>query len=104
MDETFLMANPQWGKVVDARFSAKKELTMSVNEIAVFVSSSDAYSDIWPAFFALLKREWPEYRGTIYLNTETLEYAHDGLNIVCTKQGNQHRFGAFFLHGVECVE
>lgn len=77
---------------------------LDVNEVPIFVSSCDSYSDIWPAFFALLKREWPEYRGTIYLNTETLDYVHEGLNIVCTKLGKQRKFGESFLKGISCVE
>ena len=75
-----------------------------VNEIPIFVSSCDSYADIWPAFFALLKREWPEYRGKIYLNTETLEYQYDGLNIVCTKLGQQKHFGETFLKGLDCID
>lgn len=74
-----------------------------INKIPIFVSSSDAYADIWPAFFSLLKREWPEYNGTIYLNTEHLEYSHDGLNIVCTKLGRQRYFGDTFLRGIDKI-
>ena len=77
---------------------------MDVNEISIFVSSSDAYSDIWSAFFALLKREWPDYRGRIYLNTETLGFNYEGLDIVCTKLGKQSHFGDFFLRGIERID
>ena len=76
---------------------------MNVNEAPIFVSSCDSYADIWPAFFALLKREWPDYHGTIYLNTETLEYRYEGLDIVCTKVGKQKRFGETFLKGIDRV-
>lgn len=76
---------------------------MDVNSIPIFVSSCDSYADIWPAFFALLKREWPEYRGRIYLNTETLDYRYDGLDIVCTRVGRQKHFGETFLKGIDCV-
>ena len=72
---------------------------MNVNNIPVFVSSADSYSDIWPAFFTLFKREWPEFSGVIYLNTEYLSYEYEGLNIVCTKLGKQKRFGEFFFEG-----
>lgn len=78
-------------------------MSETVNTIPIFVSSADSYADIWPAFFALLKREWPEYKGTIYLNTETLDYTHEGLNIVCTKLGKQKRFGESFRRGIDCV-
>lgn len=72
-----------------------------VNSITIFVSSSDAYADLWPAFFTLLKRQWPEFRGKIYLNTEFLNYSHVGLDITCTKLGKQERFGETFLKGLD---
>ena len=76
---------------------------MNVNEVPIFVSSADSYADIWPAFFALLKREWPEYKGTIYLNTEKLDFKYEGFNIVCTKLGRQQRFVDTFKAGIDCV-
>lgn len=72
----------------------------TVNTCPIFVSSSDAYADIWPAFFALFKREWPEYNGTIYLNTENLSFSAEGLNICCTHVGTGKGFGATFKAGI----
>ena len=80
------------------------KVKMNINDIPIFVSSSDSYADIWPAFFTILKREWPEYRGDIYLNTETLDYSFDGLNIVCTKLGPQKSFGKTFLNGIDMIK
>jgi hypothetical protein len=37
------------------------------------------------SIFALFKKYWPEYNGTIYLNTETKQFTHEGLNIVSKK-------------------
>ena len=69
---------------------------MNVNECPILVSSSDAYADIWPAFFHILRREWPEYRGRIVLNTDTRDFSFDGLDIVCTRACRDGRrpFGA----------
>jgi hypothetical protein len=59
----------------------------------IFLSSSDAYSDIWDLFFMLFKKYWPEYNGTIFLNTQEKEIKVDGLDIVCTKLGHLGSFG-----------
>jgi hypothetical protein len=59
----------------------------------IFLSSSDAYSDVWELFFMLFKKYWPEYTGTIYFNTQQKEIKVDGLNIICTKLGHLGSFG-----------
>lgn len=75
-----------------------------VNSCSVFVSSSDAYSDIWPAFFQIFRREWPDYKGTIYLNTEHKVFSYEGLNIVCTQVGKQSHFGETLHAGLRMVD
>jgi len=52
---------------------------------AVFVNSTDSYSDCWEPFFKLFKKLWKDYDGHIYLNTEEKEYQYEGLNIIPTK-------------------
>lgn len=74
-----------------------------MNKYPIFVSSSDAYSDIWPIFFELFKRYWPEYEGAIYLNTENKDFQFDGLHIVCTRVGN-NRFDKTFRLGLDQVD
>lgn len=59
----------------------------------IFLSSADSYSDVWDLFFSLFKKYWPEYDGTIYLNTQEKEIKVDGLNIICTKLGHLGSFG-----------
>ena len=59
----------------------------------IFLSSADSYSDIWKLFFSLFRKYWPEYNGTIYLNTQEKEIRVKGLNIVCTKLGHLGSFG-----------
>jgi hypothetical protein len=70
---------------------------------SIFVSSSDSYSDIWDVFFDMFNRFWPEYKGKIYLQTEVKEYAHEGLNIICTKVGKHKAFGETFRAGLNKV-
>jgi len=78
---------------------------MNVNECPMLVSSSDAYADIWPAFFHILRREWPEYRGRIILNTDTRDFSFDGLDIVCTRAcgDGRHPFGTTLRRSLDAV-
>lgn len=69
----------------------------------VFVSSSDSYSDIWPVFFDMFRKFWPEFDGVIVLNTEELEYFHPGLNVRCTRVGKLGSFGKTLRAGLSCV-
>jgi hypothetical protein len=69
----------------------------------IFISSSDAYSDLWFIFFDLFKKYWPEYDGVIYLNTENKKFHYDGLNIKCTQVGNLGSFGKTFRVGLDKI-
>ena len=77
---------------------------LDVNRCTVFVSSSDAYADRWPAFFSIFKREWPSFTGRIYLNTEQKSFTCDGLDIICTRVGRQRHFGETLHAGLDCVQ
>lgn len=84
----------------------KQEEVKSENDFrdfAVFVSSSDSYSDIWSLFFDLFHKYWPEYKGTIYLQTQEKEYSHPYLNIICTKVGKQKYFGQTLRAGLDKI-
>lgn len=74
------------------------------SKFSIFVSSSDSYSDLWPVFFELFQRMWPEYSGIIYLQTQEKAYSYPGLNIVCTNVGRIKDFGATLLAGLNKVE
>lgn len=68
---------------------------MNVNECPILVSSSDAYDDIWQAFFYIFRREWPDYNGQIILNTDFRDFSFPGLNIRCSRacHDGRHPFG-----------
>ena len=74
-----------------------------MKDFAVFVSSSDNYSDIWNLFFDLFHKYWPEYNGTIYLQTQEKEYSHPNLNIICTKVGKLKYFGETLRAGLNKI-
>ena len=74
-----------------------------MSEYAVFISSADTYSDLWPVFFRLFKKYWPEYNGKIYLQTQEKHFEYPGLNIECTNVGKLKGFGATLLAGLNKV-
>ncbi len=55
------------------------------NELTILVNSTDGFWDCWYPFFKLFETYWPRCPHKIVLNTETKEYRHAGLDIVCTK-------------------
>ncbi len=53
--------------------------------MTLLVNSCDAYADLWQPFFTLLKRYFVPLPAEILLNTETKDFAFDGLNYAaCT--------------------
>ena len=75
-----------------------------MSSFSIFVSSSDSYSDIWDVFFDMFQKMWPEYNGTIYLQTQEKEYHHEGLNIVSTKVGKMKDFGTTLHTGLDKIK
>ncbi len=49
---------------------------------SILINTTDSFEDCWIPFFTLFKKFWPDYLGTIYLNTETKVFTFQGLNIV----------------------
>ena len=56
-------------------------------KFAILVNSTDAFQDCWGPFFKLFKKFWPDYSGTIYLNTEREYFVYEGLNIISIQSG-----------------
>ena len=52
-------------------------------DLTLIVCSCDAYSDVWYAYFEIFRQNWRDFKYPIILNTETLSYAHEGLDIKC---------------------
>lgn len=49
---------------------------------SILVNTCDNFEDCWNPFFALFKKYWSDYTGTIFLNTEYKTYEYSGLTIV----------------------
>lgn len=81
------------------KFNSKR-----MENCTIFISSSDSYSDLWPVFFDLFKMYWPEFKGTIYLNTEEKTFSIEGLDIRCTKVGKNKTFGVTFRKGLDQIK
>lgn len=52
---------------------------------SVFVNSTDSFEDCWYPFFYLFNKFCPDYKGKIYLNTETKAFSFPDLNIISIK-------------------
>lgn len=48
-----------------------------MEKYCVMLLSCDKYSDLWPVFFGQFEKYWPDYKGYIFLNTESLVYPQD---------------------------
>ena len=59
-----------------------------MDDISVVFCTCDGYSDLWDGFFHLFRKYWPDFHGEIILNTESKEYALEGLNIIPIKFQN----------------
>ncbi|MDR2656211.1 MAG: hypothetical protein LBB86_00115 [Oscillospiraceae bacterium] len=51
----------------------------------LYVSSCDAYSDLWEPFFTLLVKYWPDCPYRIVLVSETRTFSFPGLDIKCPR-------------------
>ena len=52
---------------------------------SILVNSTDSFEDCWYPFFFLFNKFYPDYKGKIYLNTETKDFSFPGLNIIPIK-------------------
>lgn len=50
-------------------------------EITIVFCTCDAFSELWDGFFKLLKKYWPDCKCKIILNTESIPFKYEGLNI-----------------------
>lgn len=51
------------------------------NNCSIIINSCDGYEDIWKPFFCCFKENWKNCPYSIYLNTESKKYEHEGMNI-----------------------
>lgn len=72
-------------------------------KLTVFISSCDAYEDVWDPFFNLFSFYWNDCRCEVVLCTETKHFSYPGLEIKCNPPKDK-RFGKRILSNLEIVE
>ena len=78
-----------------------------MKDFAVLVNSCDAYADLWPVFFRLLKLNWPETeRLNVYLNTETTKQVDAGITVktVNTEIKGKDQWGKRLLNSLSLIK
>lgn len=60
-----------------------------MNKTVILLSTYDDGKDLWDGFFMCLEKQWPNCDLDIYMNTETMSYSRQNLNIRCinTRKG-----------------
>jgi len=69
----------------------------------VLVNSCDAYADLWDPFFLLFTKYWGDCPYPIVLNTETLQYNNDQLDIKCINYSDPNSTG-YGYRIIKCLE
>jgi hypothetical protein len=79
-----------------------------LDNITLFVSSTDHYNDCWFPYFELLRRNWPEFDLPVILNTETIEFKYDTMSIHCPvvekKSGKKLQWGERLQESLKYVK
>jgi len=70
-------------------------------DTALFVISCDRYSDVWPPFFTLLDRYWPDNPFPVYLLSDTLRY--DSPKVRPVTPGKRPTWGSLVRDGLAQV-
>ena len=74
---------------------------------AILVNSCDAYSDLWPSFFHLLKLNWPNIEQmNVYLNTEsTTECSLEiPVHLITTELNGKDLWGKRLINALSQIE
>lgn len=50
-------------------------------DVTLMVLTCDKNEDIWPVFFSMLNKNWPEFDGEVFINTERKDYKNSVYNI-----------------------
>jgi hypothetical protein len=53
-----------------------------LDDVSILVNSCDKYADLWPVFFALFWRYWPDCPYPVYLGSNSLEYNHPRVRMI----------------------
>ncbi|MDR1262507.1 MAG: hypothetical protein LBK46_03330 [Oscillospiraceae bacterium] len=82
-----------------------KDVTLD-NRCTLYISSCDAYSDLWKPFFTLFAKYWPDCPYPIVLASETKTFSFPGLDIQCPrfyKPGTPPPWGELNIRTLESI-
>ncbi|HEX4373428.1 MAG TPA: hypothetical protein VHZ50_09025 [Puia sp.] len=78
-----------------------------MNPYCIFINTTDSFEDCWLPFFKTFSAYWPDFNGTIFLNTEKKDFGFENLNIVSVKNANNNSctatWSACLLNGLQKV-
>jgi hypothetical protein len=52
---------------------------------SLLINTTDSFEDCWLPFFDLFRKYWPDFKGTVYLNTEKKSFTYNELKIISIK-------------------
>jgi hypothetical protein len=78
------------------------------SDLAVFVNSTDSFSDCWEPFFKLFKIYWPDCPYSVYLNTERKTFSSEDIQVTSTKigaefSGDKHAWSSALIAALEQI-
>jgi len=85
-------------------------MSNSINKsYSILVNSTDSFEDCWQPFFKLFSKYWTDYRGKIFLNTETKDFTYNDLDIISVKNNidlprNKITWSQCLIKALELIE
>ncbi len=77
-------------------------------DCTILFCTCDSYADLWDPFFTLLKNYWPECSNNkILINTESMDYSFDGLNIKCLQlysENDKVPYGERMIQHIKAID
>lgn len=70
-------------------------------DVAAIVASYDGCCDIWPGFFSLVSRFWPDLPYPLYLISNHLTYTGEG--VTALRVGDDLSWSETLARGLECI-
>lgn len=71
--------------------------------VAIAVLSSDGYADVWPHFFSMFFRNWPDCPFPVYLITGTNAYKHDRVVTVHSSLSPQSDWSSRMIDAIKKI-
>ena len=77
---------------------------MDEKECTVLINSCDKYEDAWYPFFELVKKYWRGCNYHFFLNTETKQYSHSGIDLTVINTHSNNATPSWGKRTKECLQ